>query len=109
MAAANIDQNPSLCTYDVYGCTDPAAPNYVADANIDDGSCIPEQTPNADVIGCMDSTAINYNSEATVDSGECEYPDTTPTPTVVVEEEEIKCGIICWLLIATVIYQASKK
>ena len=109
MAAANTDQNPSICTYDVYGCTDPAAPNYVADANIDDGSCIPEQTPNADVIGCMDSTAINYNPEANVDSGECQFVEPTPTPTVVVDEEETKCGIICWLLIATVIYQASKK
>ena len=106
MAAANSDDGS--CTYDIYGCTDPAAPNYVADANIDDGSCIPEQTPDADVIGCTDSTAINYNPEATVDSGACQYPDPTPPP-VVVEDEEFKCGIICWLLIATVIYQASKK
>ncbi len=54
---------------DVYGCTDPNALNYNADATIDDGSCEYFE----DVYGCTDPNAINYNAEATIDDGSCEY------------------------------------
>jgi hypothetical protein len=49
----------------VYGCTNPAALNYNASANNDDGSCI------AVVNGCTDATAFNYNAAANTDDGSC--------------------------------------
>ena len=49
------------------GCTNPAAFNYDASANTDDGSCI------AVVNGCTDSTATNYNALANTDDGSCTY------------------------------------
>jgi len=49
------------------GCTNPAAFNYDASANTDDGSCI------AAVLGCTDITAFNYNVLANTDDGSC-YP-----------------------------------
>lgn len=50
----------------IYGCTNPDANNFNADANTDDGSCI------FDVRGCMDREALNYNPLATINEG-CEY------------------------------------
>ena len=58
---------------DVPGCTDDAANNYNADANVDDGSCA------YDVPGCTDAAALNYNADANVDDGSCNYPPTTAT------------------------------
>jgi len=52
----------------IYGCTDPTAFNYDANANTDDGSCIPF------VYGCTDSIAVNYNSTVNSDDGSCFYP-----------------------------------
>ncbi len=76
----------------IYGCTDPNAENYNADANTNDGSCeywgctddnYVEFDPNANVddgscvtlivFGCMDQTAENYNPDATEEDGSCEY------------------------------------
>jgi hypothetical protein len=51
----------------VFGCTDPNALNYNAEANMEDGSC---QYPT---VGCTDSTAVNFDSLASVDDGSCFY------------------------------------
>ncbi|MBL7942884.1 MAG: T9SS type A sorting domain-containing protein, partial [Flavobacteriales bacterium] len=71
------------------GCTDPAADNYDAGANSDDGSCIylgctnviaDNYDPQANVddgsciiSGCTDTEADNYYSEANYDDGSCYY------------------------------------
>tara|TARA_R110002020_G_scaffold157110_4_gene339514 strand:- start:2515 stop:6699 length:4185 start_codon:yes stop_codon:yes gene_type:complete len=51
----------------VYGCTDPTADNYNAEATADDGSC------TFTILGCTDETACNYSSEANTDDGSCDY------------------------------------
>ena len=77
----------------VEGCTDPCAPNYNADAVLDDGSCDAYDTTcdtdictnggsyiwdmntctcileTATVLGCMDPTAENYNADANCEAG----------------------------------------
>jgi hypothetical protein len=74
------------------GCTNPLANNYLATANIDDGSCdIPgciypsssNYNPNATwydgscvVSGCTIPTACNYSPIATVNDGSCVLPIT---------------------------------
>ena len=54
----------------VYGCLDPAACNFDAEAgvNLDNGSC--DYTSCA---GCTDPTACNYDQEATLDNGSCDF------------------------------------
>lgn len=47
------------------GCTDPAASNYNASAQYDDGTC--------EYCGCTDENATNYNPGATCDDGSCVY------------------------------------
>ncbi len=47
------------------GCTDPTAFNYDAEANSDDGSCIPIIT------GCTLNWADNYDENANTDDGSC--------------------------------------
>ena len=62
------------------GCTDPAADNYDATAQYDDGSC--------SIAGCTDSAADNFNAAATDEDGSCLYSvapirrpsTTTPRP-----------------------------
>ncbi len=49
----------------ILGCTDPAAFNYNANANVDDGSCIPT------VLGCTNPDANNYDANANTDDGTC--------------------------------------
>jgi len=46
-----------VCLMPILGCTDPDAPNYLSEAQADDGSCIYQ--------GCMNSIAPNYNPSAT--------------------------------------------
>jgi len=80
-------------TPQLLGCTDPAACNYDANANCDDGSCQPVPTCNDDpcagdvttisadgcscevvtpqVLGCTDASSCNYNSAANCDDGSC--------------------------------------
>ena len=79
---------------DVPGCTDAAACNFDAEANVDDGSCSfaeefytceGECQNDADgdgvcdeleVSGCADNSACNYDPEATDNDG-CTYPEET--------------------------------
>lgn len=49
----------------VPGCTDESACNYDAEANVDDGSCIPS--------GCMEEGACNYNAAAECEGEACDY------------------------------------
>jgi hypothetical protein len=51
------------------GCTDPAACNFVPEAGCDDGSCAPAEA----VPGCMEAAACNYDAAA-VCAGLCVYP-----------------------------------
>ena len=74
-----------------FGCTDPAACNYDASANTDDGTCYYaacgdplylEYDPSANcydnvlcqtliVNGCTDATAFNFDPAANIDDGSC--------------------------------------
>jgi len=51
----------------VFGCTDPTAVNYNAEANMDNGTCV------YPTVGCTDSTAVNFDPLAAVDNGTCFY------------------------------------
>ena len=53
-----------------YGCTDPLALNYDADATLDDGNC---EYPPGIQRGCTDSTASNYEPSALVEDCHCRY------------------------------------
>ena len=98
---SNLHSHTTPCA-SVSGCTDPAACNYDASANVDDGSCdLPngcddplflEYDPSvtcADatacltlvVNGCTDPAACNYDASANVDDGSCltTYGCTDPT------------------------------
>ena len=61
MASANVDDGS--CYAVVPGCTGVGADNYDATANTDDGSCY--------VMGCTDATAFNYNALATILDASC--------------------------------------
>jgi uncharacterized protein (TIGR02145 family) len=52
----------------ILGCTDYDSINYMPDATVDDGSCVPI------VYGCMDPEACNYTPEANIDE-DCFYFD----------------------------------
>ena len=75
------DTSPSSCVdLIVNGCTDASQFNYDANANVDDGSCIPF------TYGCTDDTlnnnssnaAANYDAAANTDDGSCS-PHNCPT------------------------------
>ena len=88
---ADDDMNGVCDGEEVFGCTNEAACNYDAAANVNDGSCdLPgnfwcdceETIPDADgdgvcdvdeVEGCTDAFACNYSLEATEENGSCEY------------------------------------
>ena len=55
--AATISE-PDSCADAVPGCTDSAAYNFDALANVDDGSCVPS------IYGCQAPSALNYDSTA---------------------------------------------
>ena len=60
---ANANTDDGSCIPFTYGCTSPSASNYDPLANTNDGSCY--------WLGCTDPTAIGYNPSATVDDGSC--------------------------------------
>ena len=62
-AEANTDDGS--CIPFIYGCTDDTMWNYNENANTDDGSCI------AFAYGCTDPTAWNFDSSANTDDGSC--------------------------------------
>jgi hypothetical protein len=62
---ANANTDDGSCIPFTYGCTDALADNYNSSVNTDDGSCI--------FFGCTDATADNYDATATVDDGTCTF------------------------------------
>ena len=56
------------------GCTDEAACNYDADANVSDGSC-DFCSCGQNACGCLDQEACNYDSSAEYDDDSCTYAD----------------------------------
>jgi len=87
-----------VVTPQVLGCTDATACNYNANANCDDGSCLPVPTCNTNpcwgdiekvegcdcvvvepqVLGCNDPLAENYDENANCNDGTCMYPSPCP-------------------------------
>jgi hypothetical protein len=62
---------PGLTGYElISGCTDPAACNFSAEANSDDGSCVEA--------GCTDPAACNFVPEAGCDDGSCAPAEAVP-------------------------------
>lgn len=49
----------------IAGCTDSTAPNFMAEATVDDGSCT--------AFGCTDEEALNFNPIATIEDGSCQH------------------------------------
>ena len=66
MVRLNLDPNAQPPS--IFGCTDPEACNYIADANVEDGTCDYDSCQ-----GCTDDMACNYDSSATIDDGLCSY------------------------------------
>ena len=67
--------NPAMNPYwnascDILGCTYSDACNYVAGANLDDGSC---EYQSCILTGCTYESALNYAPDATEDDGSCEF------------------------------------
>ena len=60
------NESTDLCLGPGFGCTDPLACNYDAEATSDDGSC-----DFASCSGCTDPDACNYDPSATQDDGSC--------------------------------------
>jgi hypothetical protein len=69
LEVATLSINSDDCAEIIYGCTDPNANNYNAEADYDDNSC------TYTVLGCTDPEALNYNFWANEDDGSCEYPE----------------------------------
>ena len=69
-SGGNYDQSEStdLCLGSGFGCTDPLACNYDAEATSDNGTCDFESCS-----GCNDPNACNYDAEATSDNGACDF------------------------------------
>jgi len=92
--SATFSPGFGACTYEVAGCTDPEAFNYLSAAVNDDGTCqfygcmysnnpsfnskATQPPPGAEnggcmitFLGCLNSYAANYESSANVDDGSC--------------------------------------
>ena len=62
---------PGAANSSAFGCNNPQACNFDANANSDDGSC---DFISCLATGCTDATACNYDMEAQVNDGTCSYP-----------------------------------
>ena len=60
----------------IYGCMDPAADNYNADATVNETDYSNDSNP-CEYYGCTDSNAINYDPTANVEDGSCDCGDAT--------------------------------
>ena len=67
---ANAEYNDGTCIPVINGCTDANANNYNSSANTDNGSC------TYTVLGCTDVNANNYDSAANTNDGSCTYTST---------------------------------
>ena len=67
---ANAEYNDGTCIPVINGCTDANANNYNSSANTDNGSC------TYTVLGCTDVNANNYDSAANTNDGSCTYNST---------------------------------
>jgi len=65
----NADANEDDGTCEYSGCTDAAYLEFDEGANVDDGSCA-----TLIVAGCMDASASNYNADANLEDGSCIMP-----------------------------------
>ena len=61
---------PNSCYTPIEGCTDPLASNFLAYAQIDDGSCL--------FIGCTYPNASNFSPSANIDNGSCLFENIQP-------------------------------
>ena len=63
-------ESTDFCTDNLnFGCTDPTACNYDAEAGIDNGTC------DFSCNGCTLPAACNYDPDATIDDGSCLFND----------------------------------
>lgn len=67
---ANAEYNDGTCIPVINGCIDANANNYEPNANTDDGSC------TYTVPGCTDVNANNYDPAANTNDGSCTYTST---------------------------------
>ena len=73
-----VEEIIALHSWSPFGCTDPEACNYSAEATFEDGSCF--------LPGCMDTNACNFDEAATCPSDGCIY-----FPVVDLGEDLIVC------------------
>ena len=65
---------PGAANSSVFGCTDPTACNFSAQAFFNDGSC------STACYGCTYVDALNYSATATIDNGSCFFDSNDPCP-----------------------------
>lgn len=63
-----LNLNPDAQPPSIFGCTDTGACNYMANANVEDGTCDYDSCQ-----GCTDDQACNYDPSATIDNGLCSF------------------------------------
>ena len=69
-ACLNDVDGDSVCDeIEIYGCTDPLADSYLAEATEEDGTC--------EYLGCTEGAACNFDATANVNDQTCEYDSCT--------------------------------
>ena len=69
-ACLNDVDGDSVCDeIEIYGCTDPLADSYLAEATEEDGTCV--------YLGCTQGAACNFDATANANDGSCEYDSCT--------------------------------